>query len=283
MLGNSIRKRLSEHKWLDFISHESNPTQTWKRIQSQAQKAIDDLILLADSLPDDKQQQIFNYENVYRLVRSILRQPFSTYPLDNDELDGRRIQLAASIAEKGLEMCITKYKTLVEKDEMLSAANVSLLQNAINLSNHIALKIQLQQRELKTKNENLIFLFNWANVLHNDNSSRLRQFLKREFDLKEWIDIATINKTEDDNTISFNIKEDDNKDDNNLTSISIKLNDNKTSAALSIYDEYGIGRHSKNLIVKDENGSLNVYAKKTKTYKNKRTNRLNDYNTVPAS
>ena len=251
-------------------------------------KAIDDLILLADSLPDDKQQQIFNYENVYRLVRSILRQPYwidqlDNDQLDNDELDGRRIQLAASIAEKGLEMCITKYKTLVEKDEMLSAANVSLLQNAINLSNHIALKIQLQQRALKTKNENLIFLFNWAKVLHNDNSSRLRQFLKREFDLKEWIDIATINKTEDDNTISFNIKEDDNKDDNNLTSISIKLNDNKTRATLSIYDKNGIGRQSKNLIVKDENGSLNVYAKKTKTYKNKKTNRLNDYNTVPAS
>ena len=277
MLGNRVRKQLSDHNWLDLMRQESNPTQTWKRTQIQVQKAIDDLVLLADSLPDDKQEQIFNYENINRLISSILRQPF-WIDSDHDELDGRRIQLAALLVEVSLKMCIAQYKTIIEKDEILSAANISLLQNAINLSNHIALKLQLQERELKTKNENLIFLFNWNNILHSDNSSRLRQFLKRGFDLKEWIESAMIKKTEDDKTISFNAKE----ENNNLTSISIKLNDNKTGATLSIYDKYGNEQYNKKLIIKDENGNLNVYAKKTKTYKNKRKDRLNNYNTVPS-
>jgi hypothetical protein len=172
-------------------------------------------------------------------------------------------------------------KTIVEKNETLSAANVSLLQNTIDLATQIALKIQLQEREVKTKNEKLIFLFNWSNMLHTD-ISRLKEFLK-QFNVKEWIESATITKTEDENTITSNVKENDTKNDNDLTSISIRLNDNKTRATLSIYDKNGIEQHHKNLVVKDENGSLNVYAKKTKTYKNKRTNRLNGYNTVPAS
>jgi hypothetical protein len=109
MLGNSVRKRLSEHKWLDLMQRDSNPTQTWKRTRSQAQTAIDDLVLLANSLPDDKQEQIFNYENVNRLITSMLRQPFWIDP-DHDQLDGRRTQLAALLAEKGLERCIIQLK-----------------------------------------------------------------------------------------------------------------------------------------------------------------------------
>lgn len=259
------------------MRQDSNPTQTWKRMQSQVQQAIDDLVLVADSLPDDKQEQMFNYENVNRLISSILRQPF-WIDSDHDELDSRRTQLAALLARMGLNKCITQYTTIVEKDVTLSAANVSLLQNAINLSNQIALKIQLQERELRTNNGTLVYLFNWSNVLNTD-SNRLREFLKKEFDLEDWIKSATIKKTEDDKTIFFSVRE----DNNTLTSISIKLNDNDTNATLSIYDENGNEQHNKKLIVKDGNGTLNVYTKKTKTYKSKGRNKLNDYNTVPAS
>jgi hypothetical protein len=49
MLGNGIRKRLTEQNWLSFLKRESNPTQTWHRLRSKANRAINDLILLANS------------------------------------------------------------------------------------------------------------------------------------------------------------------------------------------------------------------------------------------
>lgn len=46
----------------------SNPAQRWKRTLEAAQTAIDDLLILANSLPEEKRTQLFTIENAQNLV-----------------------------------------------------------------------------------------------------------------------------------------------------------------------------------------------------------------------
>ena len=140
MLGNPIRKRLYKQKWLEAMKDDSNPTQTWTRTRSKAQRAIKDLKLLADTLPDDKQNQIFNVENICPLLESILRQPSWNDP-KFEVMDARRSRLAAANAEISLNKCINQYEKL-EKGEDLRDLVVNHLQLAIGLCNNIASKVR---------------------------------------------------------------------------------------------------------------------------------------------
>jgi hypothetical protein len=86
MLDSDLRKRLVEHYEWDraagFIEvrtanvltekPHSNPPQRWKRVLKQGTTAIDDLILLAETLPEDKRAELFTPERVTRLFNAIL-------------------------------------------------------------------------------------------------------------------------------------------------------------------------------------------------------------------
>jgi hypothetical protein len=139
MLGNSLQKRLFKRNWLDATKDDSNPTQTWTRTRSKAQRALGHLKLLADTLPDDKHEQIFNVENICPLLESILRQPVWNDP-KSDVLDARRSRLAAAIAEKSLRKCINQYEKL-EKGEDLRHLVITQLQQSIGLCSNIASKV----------------------------------------------------------------------------------------------------------------------------------------------
>jgi hypothetical protein len=140
MLGRTIRKRLYKQKWLEAMEDDSNPTQTWTRTRSKAQRALKDLKLLAETLPDDKQNQIFNVENICPLLELILRQPVWNDP-KFEVLDARRSRLAAANAEMSLNKCINQYEKL-EKGEDIRDLVVNHLQLAIGLCNNIASKVR---------------------------------------------------------------------------------------------------------------------------------------------
>jgi hypothetical protein len=140
MLGRTIRKRLYKQKWLEAMEDDSNPTQTWTRTRSKAQRALKDLKLLAETLPDDKQNQIFNVENICPLLELILRQPVWNDP-KFEVLDARRSRLAAANAEVSLNKCINQYEKL-EKGEDIRDLVVNHLQLAIGLCNNIASKVR---------------------------------------------------------------------------------------------------------------------------------------------
>jgi hypothetical protein len=112
--------------------------------------AISDLKLLADRLPDNRQQEIFDYAKIKAFVSTMLRQPVWLDP-NHDKFDARRTRLAAILAEESLKKCIDQYKNKIEKSEVLSKQNVSLLENAISLCNEIAIRVQLLETESKTK------------------------------------------------------------------------------------------------------------------------------------
>ena len=61
MLKKHMRKKILEHDWLEIEKQESNPTQTWHRLRDMTIRAINDLTLLAQKLPEDKQKEIFTH------------------------------------------------------------------------------------------------------------------------------------------------------------------------------------------------------------------------------
>lgn len=150
MLNFSLRKRIKEQKWLDIMKKDSNPTQKWIRLRDRANSAISDLKLLADRLPDNRQQEIFDYAKIKALVSTILRQPV-WLDSNQDKFDARRTRLAAILAEESLKKCIDQYKNKIEKSDIFNKQNISLLENAISLCKEIAIRIQWLETESKTK------------------------------------------------------------------------------------------------------------------------------------
>ena len=122
------------------MKDDTNPTQTWARTRTKAVRALKHLKLLADTLPDDKQEQIFSVEYLCTLIESILRQPTWADP-NFDELDARRSRLAATIAEKGLNKCINRYQK-IEKGDKIRNLVIMHLQQSIGLCWNIASKVE---------------------------------------------------------------------------------------------------------------------------------------------
>ncbi len=119
MLGKSLKKRLSKQNWIDATKNDKNPYQTWTRVRRQAESALLDLLTLANHLPNEKQDKIFAYENVYALVHSIINQPL--WEKNHDKKDFRRAFLAAEIANDCISKCINQYKQ-IQSDEVTCQA-----------------------------------------------------------------------------------------------------------------------------------------------------------------
>ena len=113
MLGKPLVKRLSSRNWVDAMKHDSNPTQTWIRTKIKANRAINDLILLANKLPEEKQGEIFDETKVFRLIKSILFQNWENWKPTPDDFQadlefetrpkfhGRKTNLAKTLVKLG--------------------------------------------------------------------------------------------------------------------------------------------------------------------------------------
>ena len=137
MLGKPLRKKLANQTWLDATRTDSNRYQTWTRLRTHVTSALDDLSLLAEHLPNDKQGELFTYERIHPLIKKILMQPI--WETNNDDKDFRRTYLAAEIAEECISKCIRQYKR-IEPDQVLAKPLLDKLQESIEVCKHIAQK-----------------------------------------------------------------------------------------------------------------------------------------------
>jgi hypothetical protein len=249
------------------MEEESNASQTWKRdIKDKVITTLDDLILLAHKLPNDKQEEIFTIQSVEKLISALLIPREKDFHYDQFEV--RRTNIAALLVEKGLTKCISQYSNIIQPRQELNEDLIAGLQKSSRICNGIALEVQNQQlklEKLQPKNKNLSYLFNWDKIEENFDN-RFKEYLKAEFNAT-WIEHSIINKSQDDKTIFIIPKE-----DNNSHSISITLADRKNKATLSVYGDYGKKR-IKHLIVKNIDGNSIVYVKKKTS---------DAYNTTPA-
>ena len=256
-----MRKQLSEQNWLRIIEEDSNATQTWKRLRDKAITAINDLILLAEKLPDDKQEEIFNRLNIDKLANSILFRLRKDF--DYDEYDSRRTRLAAILAEKSIKKCISQTSRIARRPELIEDFIAGLRKSISNCA-----VIALETEVISTESQNTIldYLFDWNNVLDNHEDNKLKQFLKYNYN-QDWVEDARIKRSKDNKTIFINSTR-----TNNSNSITIRIADDKTSANLLISDADGKEIVNRNFVVKDNGDRTLVYYKRNKRGKKKTEN-----------
>lgn len=266
-----MRKQLNEQSWLRIIEEDSNATQTWKRIRGKAITAINDLILLAEKLPDDKQEEIFSKLNIDKLANSIL------FPLrkdfDYDEYDSRRIRLAAILAEKGIRKCISQTSKIARRPEFIEDFIAGLRKS---ISNCAVIALETEVLSIQSQNTILTYLFDWNNIPGNHEDNKLKEFLKYKYN-QDWVEDARIKRSKDSKTIFINPKR-----SSNSYSIYITLADDKTNAKLLICDADGKEIVNRSLVVKDNGDRTLVYYKRNKRRKRKTENNEDSIPRPPA-
>ncbi|PWU79354.1 MAG: hypothetical protein DLM72_17845 [Candidatus Nitrosopolaris wilkensis] len=254
MLGNEIKKKLSERNWVDISKHDSNPTQTWHRLRRKAHRALDDLILLAKKLPDDKQQEIFD-DKIKELFSSMLgitnnlEEMMYTPNLEyraRNKLDYRRTNLAALVVKEGLLYCIYQHSLLFRDTPTLSEPTVEQLERSMGICNELAYKLHMIDVEEDAREENLTYLFEWSEI-NGKHKERFREFLgwmtgSISLDI---LDVEFANKM---HTITCNLISDVQR---TWTALMVRNSEN-TIATLSIADDHGKELYRFQMLIKEE-------------------------------
>jgi hypothetical protein len=266
MLGNSLRRKISNQKWQDFVISDTNPSQTWQRIRERAKLAINDLTLLAQQLPNEKQEVVFAAEDIIRLMGLIL---FPSYAdLDHDELDSRRTKLAAVLVDKCITKCRYQVKRIIPNRQELSEPITAELQKVVNICK--AVSAEIESRQFEAERSMPKYIFSWDKVPGID-EDKLKEFLKKTF-YQEWMEGAKIEKSKDGRSIRIS---------NVNNSVSIQLDDTQTLAHISVSGTDDVPlpmKYEKTLLIRNEKGNLAVYSKR---YNKRRKSRSDDYNTIP--
>lgn len=189
MLEKATRKKFIEHSWVDIMKRASNSTQTWRRIRDQAIRGLNDLTLLAEKLPDDKQQEIFD-NKMRDLISSILgtnrfvpeedffQPPSLQYPA-NYQLDYRRTKLAATLVNEALDLCIHQLQLLNREMPTQNNITIEQLVTTKKLCDELAYKVHMTKLEADSREESLIYLFTWDELkFRGRHRERFAEFLK---------------------------------------------------------------------------------------------------------
>jgi hypothetical protein len=264
MLENETYRKLRERNWLEIVRKESNPSQFWHRIRDNVRKTIDQLALLATKLPDDKQEEIFNYGDIKKLITSIFTKNNSSSPID-ELSDARRTHLAALLVEEGMKVCIKKYELLLNDTPALTEPTIRELNRAKDICKEIAYKVDLNQRKLaiQKEEEKSAYLFSWNRIPGTDNG-KLAEFIRDEFGEFNFKWIKSITKKNRGETIFFSYRDDPKPP----RVFYIRLNADRKSAIAYNYDpedkEDTINnKHQTNLVVKAQYDNLYIYQKET--------------------
>lgn len=163
MLDKSLRKALLELKDWDKAlkkKKDANPSQTWMRNRLKIDRALKDMSLLAESLPDEKQDAVFGHERLLALVEEILGMKEELYEDSKRDdgttdlefrswgptkLEGRRTWVAAMLADRCLAYCCAQYK-IIEKHPSLNKRIIADLEEAGMTARGIAQKVELELR-----------------------------------------------------------------------------------------------------------------------------------------
>jgi hypothetical protein len=134
MLDKELKKRLLEHlDWSEAaalrevvidghptqIPH-SNPPLRWKRTLKAAKVALDNLTILAATLPEEKRSQLFNEQAMASLFDAVLGHTLQRYIFEKKELIMARYQPrieAASSVNENRRLSAQQYEEMVKVDK----------------------------------------------------------------------------------------------------------------------------------------------------------------------
>jgi len=249
------------------MKHDSNPTQTWRRIRDQSIRGLNDLTLLAKKLPDDKQQEIFD-NTIGNLISSILganmldefyHTPILQYSAQN-YLDYRRTRLAAILIKEALDWCIYQHRLLFRETPTQNKLIIEQLVASQKICDELAYKVHMTKLEADSREEDLIYLFEWNEVIkyRGRHKERFAEFLRRITRVGE-LRIDDLKFTQDTITCNFSMEAD-------YPGIAcLKRNKENTGAILSIetpnkeLTAKEVANY--NLIIKNQQNMFHLYLK----------------------
>src|ERR671919_2107619 len=174
MLTQPMRKKISERNWLDIEKQDSNPSQLWRRLKEESIKAINDLILLANRLPDDKQREIFSPTRVEDLITQIIYIGF--FSQSHENFNSRKSEIAARLIKRGIDLIINQYMNTSSETPSLIKPTLDHLNQSVDICNDISYKMKLKNIDEELEGLEYQYLFSWNNMLTRE-KNRLINFI----------------------------------------------------------------------------------------------------------
>ena len=190
MLSKPMRKKLKEHNWLQIEKLDSNPSQTWQRLKKHSVTAIYDLTLLANKLPEDKQEEIFSPSRVEDLITQIIYIGF--FSQSHENFNSRKSEIAARLIKRGIDLSINQYVNSSPETPSLIKPTLDHLNQAVDICSDISYKMKLKNIDEEVESSEYRYLFSWNNMLTREKNILINFILSKTGDF-----IANIFKVKD--------------------------------------------------------------------------------------
>ncbi|CAN5499098.1 hypothetical protein BH18THE2_BH18THE2_25580 [soil metagenome] len=267
MLSKHMRKKLLERTLLEIEKKESNPTQMWSRLRNTCVRAIDDLILVAKKLPEDKQKEIFTPHKIDEFVSCLLYRG-DTYPYPHI-FNPHKAELASRLVERGVSLNSYQFHLLNRGTPSLVEPTSNHLKQAVSICRDISYKLQLKKIEEEAVEAEIVYLFSW-NEMVNKEKHRLLDFITNKTG-EYQIEIIenTVKRTNNNKKLecNFGLKVGEDIGDVVYGTVSIFMDDTKKGAEVSILDNNHNIIHKEDLLVQkseEQGNDFNLYMKKNK-------------------
>src|SRR5919106_385307 len=262
MLSKQMRKKLNEHSWLWIEKQESNPSQTWQRLKKQSVTAINDLTLLANKLPEDKQEEIFSPNRIEDLIAQIIHIGF--FSQSHENFNSRKPEIAARLIKRGIDLNIEQYVNSSPETPSLIKPTLDHLKQTVDICSDISYKMRLRNIEEEVKGSEYQYLFSWKNMLTREKNRLISLILSNSFNFDT--DILKVEDKGKRRVIDFGIDTGDSKNIPQGT-LRLAINNTYTRAEACIFDVHHQIVWKDELlvkeIVKDHGNDFNFYIKVT--------------------
>lgn len=200
MLQNDSMAILRKHSWVYYLQR-GNKSQKIKRTKVDSNIAFVRLSLLAQKLPNDLFQEIFNRKNIAMLLTSMQR-----FKEEKDKEEERMpdLRTADFLVQHGLDIMIKEYKKLSWYTPEIAQLTLDHLFKTKSICSDIALSAETAHLEIEARLQNRQYLFTWKQLSQKD-YIRLRNFslslidnktLHKMTTVKGELDIKYINQTD---------------------------------------------------------------------------------------
>jgi hypothetical protein len=252
LLSKTTRKHLMEYNWDYAEKKDSNPSQTRSRLRNNLKTVLNELVLIADKLPEKELNEIFASKSLEPFVRSLI-DPLIAQKL----LDPRRTRLSAMMIEICVHFCIRQIEFFMDETPNFKEPIVSRLRESIEISNDLANKIELDELRSKGNKENLVYLFNWSEALKRD-KARVDDFISRRLDLFPC-GLESLTRSRYRNSLMCRIGLDGVEDGRSLE---FKIDRKNETGVAILFDENHNETRRVKLMIKEGNNETYIYMKK---------------------
>jgi hypothetical protein len=185
LLSKEQRKMLLEHNWSYFMKEDTNPSQSRRRVIEKASTSLRDLTIIANRLPKEELDKIFNEKILQKLLFNIL------YSKDREEYVNFNAELASFLVSFAIPFCLSKYKSLNQETPQTAQPVIDYINRAKDICKEIGYKTKIERIEKESKQKNQQYICRIDEIGKKD-EHRFFNFVTNELNLYEYIDITKI-------------------------------------------------------------------------------------------